>query len=91
MLHLTQTQLQKPITPPSSTPPLGFTIELFITNSKTLSEKNTFLFPTWPDHNSDTEASDKGIGALGSLKFATPFCKSAIIFSQTLRKFFFEL
>ena len=30
---------------------------------------------TWPDLSSDIEASDRGIGAVGSLKFATHFCK----------------
>lgn len=36
---------------------------------------STFLFlRAWPDCNSDTEASDRGIGALGSPKFATLSC-----------------
>jgi len=72
--HVRIPSLQKhPISPIS--PSVGTTPNIF---HKTLSQKeqeSIFLSPTWPDHNSVTEVSDKGIGALGSPKFATPYCK----------------
>jgi len=79
LISFKQTQLQKPLfpTPSSASLPCFPTFSLFLQAfSQTLSQRNVSFFSrTWPDHSSDTEGSDKGIGDHGCLRFVILYCK----------------